>query len=156
MTSCGPYTKSHDNTHMFDFVDLRPHSNPKICVKKNSIFEYVYNNPKLQKFAKILKKANMVGQYSDKLLNITLFVPLDSSISEPLSFFDSIDPGMALRILAVSSLNNRIDGRLMKSSPVCNYITRDPYNSNTLYVTNISGVTELNGCIKIKEFDIKL
>lgn len=156
MTAMVPCSTSYDNTHMYSFVDYRPHDNPTICLNKNTVFEYIYNHPKLTKFAKILKKANQVAQYSRPELNITLFIPTDEYLSEPLEYYESIDPGTALNILAVSSLNNQIDGNLIRSSPVCNYITRDPYSYNTLYVTNISGVTKLNNCIKVIEFDVKL
>jgi hypothetical protein len=98
----------------------------------------------------------MVQQYSNPSLNITMFVPLDEYLPESADFYDSIDPGTALRVLAVSSLNNQINGNLIRSSPVSNYITRDPYNRDTLYVTNINKVTELNGCVHIVEFDKKL
>lgn len=156
MTASNPYTTSHDNTHMYSFVDYRPHNNPKVCSPKNTVFEFIYNHPKLAKFSRILRKANMAAQYSNPSLNITMFVPLDEHLPETADYYDSLDPGTALRILAVSSLNNQINGALIRSSPVSNYITRDPYNRNTLYVTNINRVTELNGCVQVIEFDKKL
>lgn len=170
MTASNPYSTSHDNTHMYSFVDFRsaepnssangayrrPHNNPKLCAKKNTVFEFIFTHPQLTKFATILRKANMMNAYTNSSLNITMFVPLDKYLPESVEFYDSIDRGAALRILAVSSLNNQIDGTLIRSSPVSNYITRDPYNRNILYTTNINRITELNGCIQVVEFDHKL
>ena len=156
MVSIGPYSKGHDNLHMWDFVDYRPSHNPSICAVKNSLLDYVYNHPRLKKFGAVLKRANLNGQYEQPELDITMFIPYDEFLREPQSFYNNLDVGSSRQILHVSSLNRRISGDLIRSSPVSKYITRDPYNRNIMYVTNISGVTELNNCVNVVDFDINL
>jgi hypothetical protein len=127
-----------------------------MCQINNSLFDYVENHPKLTKFSALLKRANVAGRYSDPELNITLFIPTDDHLKEPHSFYAGLDMGEARKILAISSLNRKIDGDLIRSSPVSQYITRNPYSYNTIYVTNISNVTEINNCVQVTEYDIDL
>ena len=156
MSYIGPNTKGFDNTHMWDFTDYNSPAKPKMCKISNSLFDYVENNPRLTKFATLLKRANLSGKYSDPELNITLFIPVDEHLKEPHSFYANMDMGDARKILAVSSLDRKINGALIRSSPVSQYITRNPYSYNTIYVTNISNVTEINNCVKVIEYDVDL
>ena len=91
MVSIGPYSKGHDNLHMWDFVDYRPSHNPSICAVKNSLLGYVYNHPRLKKFGAVLKRANLNGQYEQPELDITMFIPYDEFLREPQSFYNNLD-----------------------------------------------------------------
>ena len=157
MTAIGPYSKSYDNTHMYSFVDYRhPVTINEFCIPDDTIMGYIRKHPDFQKIKRILCRANLVGVMSDPQLDITLFVPIDKFIEEPCEFFDNIDPGMARDIINVSSLKRKINGELVRSSPVCYFTTRDPYRRNQMYVTNISGITKINNCAQVVHYDINL
>jgi len=157
MTAIGPYTKSYDNTHMYSFVDYRKSREaPKMCASKNTLMDYLIRNPKTSKFRKIVERAGLTGQMSAQDLDITLFIPSDDYLNEPGEFYDNMDRGLASQIIAVSSLNNRISGCLIRSSPVSSFTVRDPYNADQMYITNISNVTEINQCARVVEFDVEL
>jgi len=157
MVSIGPYTKSYDNTHMWDFSDLRSSKpTPQLCVPRNSLYDYLSHHPEMKKFTAIVHKAGMIGEMSQPEFNSTIFIPLDRYLKEPLEVYEKMDRGTARNILNVSMLNDRIDGVLVRSSPVSSYTTKDPYNYDYMYVTNISGVTEINQCAKVVQYDVKL
>lgn len=157
MTSIGPYSKSYDNTHMWDFSDLRSSKiTPELCINKNTAYDYISRHPEMKKFNALIINAGRVGEMSQHEFNSTIFVPLDKYLQHPLSVYKKLDRGTARNILAVSTLNDKIDSKLIRSSPVSSFMTKDPYNSNYIYVTNISGVTEINKCTKIIEYDVKL
>jgi hypothetical protein len=62
-----------------------------------------------------------------------------------------MDTGQARSIVASSTLPRKLAKDLLTSSPVAYYYTK--YPSMRMYVTNISGETILNGCVKVIEFD---
>lgn len=155
MSAIGPYSKAFDNTHMWNFSDLRgPKSS--LCINTNSAFGYISKHPEMKKFSAIIEKAGMIGPMNEPEFNSTVFVPLDRYLKDPLHVYKNLDKGAARNILNVSMLNNKIDGMLIRSSPVSSYTTKDPYNPDYMYVTNISGVTEINNCAHVIQYDIKL
>jgi len=154
MTSIGPYSKAYDNTHMYSFVDYRSSLSPKLCTDKDSAMGFL-ENKNFSKFRAIVKNAGVEGSLDSPQYNSTLFVVPDSFLSEPLSFYQGLDRGTCRTILNVSSLRRKINGKLLRSSPVSYYTNKDFYNRGQLYVTNISGVTKINECARVIEFDIE-
>jgi uncharacterized surface protein with fasciclin (FAS1) repeats len=156
MSAIGPYSQAYNNTHMWDFSDLRSRTKPEPCIDKNTAFYYISSHPEMKKFTAIILKAGMEGEMSQSEFNTTIFVPLDKYLSDSLSEYKKLDRGTARNILAVSMLNNKINGNLIRSSPVSSFMTKDPYNSNYMYITNISGTTEINQCAKVIKYDVQL
>lgn len=152
-----PSTQGYNTLHMWDFNDLRPTvTQPEVCVDKNSATDYIFKHPEMTKFSAIISNAGMFGEMSQPQFNSTMFVPLDKYLHDSLEVYQNMDRGTARSILNVSMLNNKINGDLIKSSPVSSYTTKDPYNPNYMYVTNISGVTEINQCAKVIQYDVLL
>ena len=149
-----PSSQAYNNTHMWDFSDLRGTS--ELCVKANTVYHFISTHPNMKKFASVIRQADMIAELGQKQFNTTLFVPLDNFLREDQSFFDHMDRDLARRIISVSSLNSKIDGTLIRSSPVSSFATKDPYNSDYMYVTNISGRTVINQCAKVVEYNVKL
>jgi uncharacterized surface protein with fasciclin (FAS1) repeats len=133
-------------------VDYRSNDKNKECSSINSIMGYINNNPDFSIFSQIINKAMMNGKLSYPDSDLTILVPPNKYLTKDQSYYDNIDVGLARQILDSSTLNNRINGSLLRSSPVSYYITRDP--KNRLYVTNTNGVTELNLSAKVLQFDI--
>ena len=163
MTACYPNAKFYDSSHMCSFVDLRSNSNVEICYDKKSLYGFIQGHPELKKFSEVVRRANMVGPFSDPQLNITIFIPYDKYLPE-IETFQNMDVGTAKTLINVASINNKIDGNLVRASPVSNLLTRDVYNRGTMYITNIGKLignkrvltTEINKCAKVIEFDKKL
>jgi len=99
-----------------------------------------------------VEKASMQGQLSSPQANFTLFVPSDDYLSG--WNIDTLDDGLARQILSASTLRNRIDKNLIMSSPVSYFTTRNA--RMRMYVTNISGKTQINNCVSVVKYDILL
>lgn len=151
-----PSSQGYNNIHMWDFSDLRSSRPAELCTPADTVYDYISRHPHMKKFASIIARAGMIGALSEKQFDTTLLAPLDTYLPEPQKFFDNMDRGQARRIIAVSTLNSKIDGQLLRSSPVSSFATKDPYNANYMYVTNISGVTRINQCATVIEYDIRL
>lgn len=155
MVSLGPDTQSCNYSHMYSFVDLANSHEPQLCINKDSIYDFLHKNPHFSKFKQIVHRAKMEGQLNEIQANFTLFIPSDSSLQDiPQDFFDKMDDGLARQILKSSSLLRKIDKYLITSSPVAYYRTMDP--TMRMYVTNISGRTQINNCVSVVKYDIVL
>lgn len=153
MVSIGPDTQALNFTHMYSFVDLRGPPGPP-TVTKGSIYDYISSSPKLRRFKTVVDRAHAIGTLNDIQANCTVLVPTDDSLSHiPIEYFEDMDDGLARQILAASTLDRKLPKNLLTSSPVAYYITRLP--SMRMYITNISGVTRLNNCATVKQFDIE-
>jgi uncharacterized surface protein with fasciclin (FAS1) repeats len=141
---------------MYSFEDYRKsQEKPKMCVNKNTVYGYIYNNPQFSKFRKIVEHATMRGQLNDDQFHCTLFVPSDENLKHiPHEWFDKMDNGLAKQILAASTLNRKIDKDLVTSSPVSYYTTKNP--RARMYITNISGKTRINECASVVGWNINM
>ena len=153
MTSSGPYSQSYNFTHMFDFTDLRgrlPRKEP--CPE--SIMGIIKNNPDFHIFNFLIKRADLESIYNSLQADFTVFVPSDkfllSKVSEDV--FANMDILTARTIVKTLTLDTRISGEILEDSPASYLYTTLP--ENRLYITNIGGVTYINGNIKIIKKDI--
>jgi uncharacterized surface protein with fasciclin (FAS1) repeats len=154
MVSNFPMSMPFDNTHMFDFTDLRP------CVKKdytqychNSIMDILNKNPKFSIFKYIMKLSGMDLIYDDAMANFTLFVPSDECLKQiPEGVFLNLDIGSARDIIKTHTLKNRITYDLLKDSPISYLMSVN--ESEKLSITNISGTTTINNCTCIIQPDL--
>jgi hypothetical protein len=138
--------------HMVFFQDLRSKTAPEICVCENSIFAYIYKQPRFSKFQKLVVRAQMEGFLNDDQANMTVFIPEDKYLTHlPADFFDTIDPSLARAILSASTIPKRLKKDLLTSSPVSYIQSRNP--AMRLYVTNVSNVCTLNNCARVIQFD---
>lgn len=153
MTASYPYNESRSYRFMFDLPDLRGEPvNVTGC--PNTVLEYLKKNSnELSGFLHIIKTANMEDIFAQPQFFRTVFVPSDKYLD--LKAVKNIDQGTAKNIIKFSMLQRHIDSELLTSSPASYFIT-DYKPLPQLLVTNISGVTELNGCSKVVKFDIKL
>lgn len=152
MTTTGPYSQSLNRTHMFSFVDYRGKSEIIDCPADNTLMSHINTHPQLTKFKKVVNRARMGAQLSQKEANFTLFAPLDQHLKQPDHYFDNMDDGTARQIVAASLMDRQIDGNLLKSSPVSYYHTKN--SQMRMYVTNICDQTELNQCARVVKFDV--
>lgn len=153
MVSCGPDVQNVNYTHMYSFVDYRNFGKSSYCTVKGSMYDYIASNSGMTKIKKIIEMADIEGILSDLEANYTLFIPLDSElqhISE--CFFETMDKGLARQIVLSSIIVRQLDKKLLQSSPVSYYITRDP--KMRMYVTNINGITKINNCLNVTKFNI--
>lgn len=154
MVSTGPDTQSYNFTHMYSFVDYRG-NRAEPCITKGSIYDFLHRNKNFSKFRTIVERAMAIGQLNDVEADFTILVPSDEHLRHiPTEYFNEMDDGLARQILKASSINRRIDKKLITSSPVSYFITLNP--RMRMYVTNISGVTRINNCAKIIKYDIEL
>lgn len=156
MVSYGPDIQNCNFTHMYSFVDYKnPTGVTTPCTIEGSIYDYISKRKDMCRIKSIIDKANMIGQLSDCEANFTLFIPTDNYLEHiPQEFFDNMDVGEAKQIIQSSMMWRSIDKKLISSSPVSYYITKNP--QMRMYVTNIGGKTRINNCGMIKEFDIEL
>ena len=155
MVSNFPMSMSYNNTHMFDFTDIRP------CVKKNntkychnSIMDILNKNPNFSKFRYIMKLSGMDLIYDDAMADFTLFVPSDDCVRAiPEDVFLNLDIGSARDIVKTHTIKRRITYDLLKDSPISYFFSTN--DSEKLSVTNISGITTINNCSCVLYPDIQ-
>lgn len=153
MVSFAPTTQACLFNHMSSFVDYQSDVDPKMCINKGSIYDFIYNNPKFSKFRKIVDTANRMGFLNEDQANCTIFIPSDDNLRHiPQSYFDTMDDGLARQILASSTIPKKLASDLLTSSPVCYYYTKNP--AMRMYVTNISSRTRINNCATVIKYDI--
>jgi uncharacterized surface protein with fasciclin (FAS1) repeats len=152
MTSSGPYTQSHNMTHMWDFTDLCGNL-PKQHICTTNLYGIIKNNINFSKFKYILKLAKLDNILNDPQANFTLFVPTDKALNNISDgVFTNMDSSVARHIIKSSMLERKITSDILENSPACNFITKDP--PNKLFITNMNGKTYINNCIQIIEKDI--
>lgn len=153
MVTLGPDTQSYNYTHMYDFQDLANPDRPQICINKGSMYDFLHKHPKFTRFMEIIRKAKMEGQLNEIEASFTLFIPTDDFLNHmPNDFFEKMDDGLARQILNASSIRRKIDKSLITSSPVAYYSTMNP--RMRMYVTNISGITQINECLSIVQYGL--
>src|SRR3990167_6465037 len=115
MVSYGPDIQSLNFTHMSSFVDYRCAEKgkngrkPELCVKENTIYDYIRNSPDFTLFKKIVERAGMMGQLNESQADFTILIPTDSYLRNiPKEYFEKMDDGLARQILASSSINRKI------------------------------------------------
>jgi len=151
MVSYGPDIQSLNYTHMYDFIDYRNTIESEPCRTKNTVYDYIFKRKDMSQFKKIVEKAMMEGYLNDLQFNSTIFIPLDNNISK--DFVNQIDIGLAREIVKSSIINTIVDKKLLTSSPVSYYYTKNPIMK--LYYTFLRNVSTLNNCCKVIEYDIK-
>lgn len=166
MTSCGPDGQPSLYTHMWSFPDYRQQGNnsqssqPALapCFSPGSLYAYFYGNPSFSKFRTIIDRAQMIGQLGGPQANFTILAPKDESLTQiPIEYFTKMDNGLAKQILDASIIHRPQNRKILTSSPVSYYATKNP--EMRMYITNIgtkSGmVTRVNNCASIVEWDIE-
>lgn len=164
MVSCGPDVQNCNFTHMSYFNDLHG-DKVQPCMRKNSLYWFLFNNGEFSKFLRIVDRAKMIGQLNKIQADFTLFVPRDQDLKHiPEAFFEFMDDGLAKQIFNASCMNRRISGNLLVSSPVSYYATLN--SEMRMYVTNIFSVsprdngegitTEINKCARVLKYDVLL
>lgn len=153
MTASFPYNESRNYTFMFDLQDLRePIAQVRGC--PNTVLEYLKkNDTKFSGFLHIIKKAKMEDIFAQPQFFRTVFVPTNDYLD--MEVVKNIDQGSAKSIINFSTLQRTIDKELLTASPA-SYFISEYKPLPQLLVTNISGVTQMNGCAKIIDFDIRL
>lgn len=152
MVSTAPNSQVYNFTHMYSFVDLRSNKDPEVCINPGSIYDFLNKN-NCSKFKKVVERAGMIGQLNDKQADFTVLVPTDNFLAHiPAQYFEKMDDGLARQILDSSVIRKKIDKKLITSSPVAYYNTRNP--QMRMYITNISGKTQVNNCATIVKYDI--
>ena len=149
MTAIGPYTQSYDYTFMYNIPDLRG----TLPVKANcpgTISDILATNTNFSLFYYTLKKAGLEGIYDALQANCTLFVPADRFLNPDI--FINIDRNTARTLINSSTLDRFIPSELLEDSPASFYLTRNPYNK--LFISNLSGQTYINNCIRVVQKDI--
>ena len=147
MTYMGPATQSYDFTHMWNMTDLRaPAGEKHYC--PNSLMQIIATEPDFTKFNYLVNLADMENIFTDPQADFTLFVPSDKSLaSMGQGPFVSMDRSTARSIIKSSMLNRKITSDILEDSPAAYFLTKDP--PNRLFVTNLSGVTQIDNNITV-------
>jgi hypothetical protein len=143
-----------DMSHMYNFTDYRSPipERGKICTEKNSLYGFI-SDPKYSKFKRIVDRAGYASNMNDIQAQFTLFVPSDDVLSDiPYDYFEFMDDGLARQIINASTIQRPISKKWLISSPVCYFYTKNP--KMRMYITNIGGITNVNNCAKVLEYDI--
>jgi len=147
MVSYAPDRQNQNFTHMYSFVDYR---SPKEYIPSSgSVYDIIYKNSELSKFKQLVDRANMKEMLDNPQFNCTVLVCKDKDFNLNL---DILDIGSAKDILNSCILQRKINKYLLTSSPVAYYYTRNLYMR--LYIINIGGITRINNCYNITDFDI--
>jgi uncharacterized surface protein with fasciclin (FAS1) repeats len=138
---------------MFDMPDLRAGpKKPTGC--PNSLMGIIYANPDFSRFKYMVETARMQTVLDNMQANCTLFIPSDKAIAHISdSLFVNMDSAVARHIVKSSMLQNVISSDLLEDSSAAYFRTADP--SNRLYITNISGKTQINNSINVIRKDIR-
>jgi hypothetical protein len=151
MVSFAPNTQSYLYNHMSFFTDYETDKNPLCCLNKNTIYDWLSCNVNMKKFKKLVDKANMRGTLNDEQANVTLFAVPDRFLNLTNNYIDSIDEGSAREIIFSLLILRQLGRDLITSSPVSYFYTKNP--AMRMYITNINGITTVNECSKIIQFD---
>jgi hypothetical protein len=152
MVSIMPYNESRNLRFMFDLTDLHEKTTTSAC--PNSIYDYLSkNNEKFSSFLKILEISEMQKLLDEPQFDSTIFVPINSGIDNDLML--GMNQNLAKAIVNFSILGRVIDKDLVIGTPASYFLTKyEPLRK--LLVTNISGVTQLNGCSNVIEYNLSL
>lgn len=164
MTSCGPDGQPSLYTHMWSFPDYRMQEKTNSqtalmpCFLPGSLYAYFYSNPSFSKFRTIVDRAQMIGQLGGTQADFTILAPKDESLTHiPVEYFTKMDDGLAKQILNASIIHRSQNKKILTSSPVSYYATKNP--EMRMYITNIGGkngiVTRVNNCATVVEWDIE-
>lgn len=153
MVSVYPNSQPYDLKHMYDMGDLRSSKKPKLDVPDNSTMGYINSSDHFSLFRKIVNKSRMSGKLGDKQFQSTLFAAPDSELEKryPPEFFDNMDIGLAHNIISYSTMDRKMDKKILTASPIANFNTKNNYNK--LCITNISGRTKLDSKVNIIHFN---
>ena len=146
MVSTAPNTQSYDFTHVYN-NELFP-SKQSIDIT-NTIYEVLSTHPHLNKFTSIVNTANLSTVLSDPQANLTVFAFVNSALDDP--FLYNLNRLSARNIVKSYTLQRKIPIELLTYSKDIELSTQHPINK--LYVSNVDGVTIVNGAFKlISEF----
>lgn len=153
MTSIGPYSKSYDQTHMFDFSDSRRYPRRDIAYCPRSLMGIIDTTPELSRANFMVKLADMDGILNDQQAEFTMFLPSDNFLEKyPESTFVNFDKGTVRKILRGSMTNRRMTSTIIEDSPSAFFMPLD--RSSKIFISNISGGTYINNCMKVVQKDI--
>jgi len=154
MTACYPESQNYMFTHMWSFQDLQGNK-PELLRNKGTIYDFLVSDGSFKKFLLIVDRARMTSQLDQIDANFTMMIPPDNFLQQiPEEYFAQMDDGLARQILKASSINRKIDSQLITSSPVSYYYTLNP--KMRMYITNIGGVTQINNCAQITQYDVPM
>jgi uncharacterized surface protein with fasciclin (FAS1) repeats len=83
----GPTSDSQNITYMWDSWGDAEKKTSTHC-DRDSLANFISNNPRCTKFAKLLNDANLYNEYNSSLTNYTVLIPTDNSILNS-SIYDS-------------------------------------------------------------------
>jgi hypothetical protein len=149
MVSIAPNSQSLNYTHMFDFVDYKPTPSEKYC--EGSVGDILHQKGNFTKFLKVLDRSRLTYNFGHQYRGFTLFAAPDEHLNHiPDDFFNEMDIGLARQIILHSTLIRKLNKCLITSSPVTYFTTK----YSRVYVTNINGITNIDNCSRILEYDV--
>lgn len=152
MVSYGSDIQNMNFTHMTHFTDYQSRVEPQLCINSGSIYDIINRHPQMAKFKTIVLRAMMEGRLNDEQADFTVFIPLDNYLKHiPIDYFAKMDDGLARQVIDASILKRTIEGKLLISSPVAYYYTRN--DQMRMYITNINRQTRVNKCASVVSFD---
>jgi uncharacterized surface protein with fasciclin (FAS1) repeats len=156
MVSIAPYGLALDLTHMYDITDIPQSCSDTLVIEypSCSLMSKIGVTPEFSKFKRIVLVAGMEEFLSNKLSDLTMFIPNDSSLSDvPDSAFMDMDRGTARHIIRNMTMKKRIPSELLTQSPTGLFSSLD--SDNRLFVGTAHGVLMLNEQIEVVEVDIE-
>jgi hypothetical protein len=146
MVSIGPFNRSSDMRHMYNFTDLCSSKSSIRQYPEGSIMDTIASHPDFTVFSSVIVRANKEEMFSDSSSIFTLMIPSDSVMAEYnfLPDLTDLDIGTARAMVRGATLRRKIDRRLIQSSPTMTLPTIDRGKTLSI-VTNVDGSTVING-----------
>lgn len=151
MTAIGPYSQALNYTFQ---TDIRP-SGKVILPPDNTIMGFLDKHSDFSLFRDIVYTAGLESTLSYRVIDTTLFVPMNKSFgdfSNAKQFVKNMDTLTARMIVQFSMLNRKICSELLTASPHRYFITK--LASEKLEVTNLNCKCILNQDVEITNFNI--
>lgn len=155
MTSIGPYCQPMDFSHMYKLSDIRgPY--PVKSYNPNSLMGYIASRDDMTRMSFLLRLAKLDGIYNDPQADFTLFVPLDTSLTDISDgVFINMDDCIARSIVQSLTLKRVIPCQLIEDSRLSKYNTMNQYNKIFIAISK-EGSVFVNKDAKVIEKDIRL
>lgn len=155
MVSIGPYNQSYDYTHMYNFLKHPKSQVPSVDNK--TIYGFLYQNPGFTLIKSLIDRASLQMIFNDPQANVTMFIPSDAHLSKVLTLeeINCMDMETARKLIQYNTVDGILDkDTVIYSSPLYYLYTR--YYRTKISVRNDGGMTIINGCAIVVDFNIKL
>lgn len=139
MVSMGPYSMPYNFTYQWD----QPCRKDQLMYRKNSLLYHLINDPRLQSYEKLVRKAQLDTLFNDEQTSITLFAPVN--IDPKLTNLDILDARTVVNSYTIPALAETC---VLKNNGATFYNSKN--NANPILITlNFQGDLIVNEYCKV-------